>query len=187
MISFGKRLLRRSCISYNWRMRFFILVGLGLIIALGCAGESGVQESPAPDMAASPAAMVVAASASSVASTPEAAIAPLTSTPSIISSDEVRNTPIPTGNHASTPAPTLSPTPARAAELITAAPMSSPVTATTPPLRPLDLQPAFPNMEPVDRLVGMTTAKDGTNRLFLVSQPGHSAGIYCPNRRGCHR
>ncbi len=40
------------------------------------------------------------------------------------------------------------------------------------PLRPLDLQLAFPNLEPLDRLVGLTSVHDGTNRLFLVSQPG---------------
>lgn len=144
-------------------MRILLLIGLVLVFAVGCSSESEVQEGPVPDISPSVTATAVAASISPAVSTPEIAVATLTSTPA----------PIPTGNQAATQA--LTPTPDSAAELRTSAPLQTPVIASalsTTPLRPLDLQLAFPNLEPLDRLVGLTSVHDGTNRLFLVSQPG---------------
>ena len=72
-----------------------------------------------------------------------------------------------------TPTPAVVPVPEPTAEpVITFEPTATPApTVTALPLAQLDLEPAFPELS-FERMVVLTYADDGTERLFLVEQPG---------------
>ena len=81
---------------------------------------------------------------------------------------------------AAAPAPAISTRAAPAIIVTLARPTVTPASAPTPvppdeqrlSLRPLELEPAFPGLEPLDGLVGMASPDDGSDRVFQVLQVG---------------
>ena len=114
--------------------------------ALGVVACSSPQDPPSPRTAVTPPAETVAAS--------------LDPTPSATASPTVATLPDPT------PSATASPTVATPPD-----PTPSETASPAPSETSLDLQIAFPNLR-FQRMVALTHAGDGTNRLFLVLQPG---------------
>ncbi|MDP3063268.1 MAG: PQQ-dependent sugar dehydrogenase, partial [Chloroflexota bacterium] len=86
-------------------------------------------------------------------------------------------TPTHTPTHTPTPTPPLIPT--RAVTPSTAIPTP---TATPPPLGSMRVEPAFPNLPLLNEMTSLTSAGDGSRRLFVTLKPGLAVAF--PNEPG---